>query len=165
MKLENQVCNLELAKRLKRLGVKQESLWYWRETKISKEDSDSKLVRNKKEDIGFEVIPTLMTREDISAFTVAELGEMLPERIEIKEESRIFSKRVRLATLYWEINSFRVLGNRTGNNGKHEVGYFMGDSRMVAESLRYLDDNEANARAKMLVHLIENELITLKKGG
>jgi len=29
MKLEDQVCSLELAKRLKDLGMKQESLWYW----------------------------------------------------------------------------------------------------------------------------------------
>jgi hypothetical protein len=30
--LEKQVCNLELAKRLKELGVKQESFWAWYET-------------------------------------------------------------------------------------------------------------------------------------
>lgn len=29
MKLENQVCSLELSKRLKELGVKQDSLWWW----------------------------------------------------------------------------------------------------------------------------------------
>jgi len=29
MKLEDQVCSLELAKRLKELGVEQESLFYW----------------------------------------------------------------------------------------------------------------------------------------
>ena len=29
MKLENQVCSLELAKKLKELGVKQESLFWW----------------------------------------------------------------------------------------------------------------------------------------
>ena len=34
MKLEQQVCNLELAKKLKELGVKQESLWYWVHNKI-----------------------------------------------------------------------------------------------------------------------------------
>ena len=29
MQLEQQVCNLELSKRLKELGAKQDSLWWW----------------------------------------------------------------------------------------------------------------------------------------
>jgi len=29
MRLKDQVCSLELARKLKRLGVKQESLWYY----------------------------------------------------------------------------------------------------------------------------------------
>jgi len=33
MKLENQVCSLEHAKKLKELGVKQENIWWWVETK------------------------------------------------------------------------------------------------------------------------------------
>jgi hypothetical protein len=29
MKLEQQVCSLELVKKLKEFGVKQESIWFW----------------------------------------------------------------------------------------------------------------------------------------
>jgi hypothetical protein len=36
MELEKQVCNLELAQKLKKLGVKQESLFYWRSNAIGK---------------------------------------------------------------------------------------------------------------------------------
>jgi len=72
MKLEDQVCSLELAKRLKELGVKQESYFYW----ISDEDENF-------------VVPTgtydwgdwpgyEKFEPKYSAFTVAELGEMLP---------------------------------------------------------------------------------------
>ncbi len=64
MKLEDQVCSLELSKRLKKLGVKQESLWDWADY-----DGDWKLY------------PRDYHPEDIthySAFTVAELGEILP---------------------------------------------------------------------------------------
>ena len=61
MKLEQHVCSLDLAKRLKELGVKQESLFWWGE--ITKEVHYCKAGK-----------PL-----HISAFTVAELGEMLPK--------------------------------------------------------------------------------------
>lgn len=72
MKLEEQVVSLELSKRLKELGVKQESYFIW-------------IVNDKKT-----VVPLIDTVGhacavnmesfigDYSAFTVAELGEMLP---------------------------------------------------------------------------------------
>lgn len=61
MTLEQQVTSLEISKRLKELGVKQESLFAYQEQING----------------GF----TLMQRvgdQSYSAFTVAELGEMLP---------------------------------------------------------------------------------------
>ena len=85
MKLEQQVCSLDLAKRLKELGVKQESLYWWNksvdlETKMANEDwhvSD-----NKRDCCNGNHEPT-------SAFTVAELGEMLPNDIaEYRENSQ-----------------------------------------------------------------------------
>jgi hypothetical protein len=59
MKLENQVCNLELSKELKKLGIKQESLFYW----------DMKCLCPKN-DITGKII--------YSAFTASELLELLP---------------------------------------------------------------------------------------
>ena len=64
MKLEDQVCSLELAQRLKELGVKQESLWVWREYghgfELELRDEDT-------------------FGEMTAAFTVAELGEIMGE--------------------------------------------------------------------------------------
>jgi hypothetical protein len=40
MKLEDQVCSLELAKRLQELGVKRESLFYWHEEQGHKGKTD-----------------------------------------------------------------------------------------------------------------------------
>ena len=75
MKLEQQVCSLELAQKLKELGVKQESLFYW---------TYSNMFGN----ITFylQYFPEIEggydgLENDVSAFTVAELGEMLPEGI------------------------------------------------------------------------------------
>lgn len=70
MNLESQVINLELAKRMKKLGIKQNSLFYWRDYKS---------------DAGSEVIyaPNVFHENSVtvydyySAFTVAELISML----------------------------------------------------------------------------------------
>lgn len=68
--LEKQVCSLELAKKLKELGVRQESLWVWakfgpfgNEWDIALSES---MVGSKKKEL-------------YSAFTVAELSELLPD--------------------------------------------------------------------------------------
>ena len=68
MKLQDQVCNLELSKELKKLGVKQESLFYW-----TKNPFWFPVIGSWKE--------SAKPKEAISAFTASELGEMLPEEI------------------------------------------------------------------------------------
>lgn len=69
LKIEDQVCSLELAKKLRELGVKQESVWRWIEypdlTRIAGP-----------EEFGF-----ASTAKVYSAFTVAELGRMLVELV------------------------------------------------------------------------------------
>lgn len=117
MKLKDQVCSLELAKRLKELGIKQISLCYWWQ-----HDNDCW-------DLTVSVYPT-STNNYISAFTVAELGEMLPHMI----------------------NTYK--GNR---EWKWECSYNSGNdyhSKSGAET-------EADARAKMLIYLLENKLIEI----
>jgi len=66
MKLEQQVTNLELSKKLKELGVEQESLFYWMTGHNNPVE---------KPQFGFQE----MLDKDLicSAFTVAELGEEL----------------------------------------------------------------------------------------
>ena len=116
MKLEQQVCNLELSKKLKELGVKQESIFYWRL-------DDSRLFQGEfyEDNIQYGItfcydssLGSLNPDTHISAFTVAELGEMLPRemRIECFKEN-------------WKQG--------------------------------YLDDTEANARAKMVIYLKEGK--------
>lgn len=63
MDLEKQVASLELSKKLKTLGVKQESLFYWRR------DEDTWMLYRKP--IGS------WPQEYVSAFTVAELGQAM----------------------------------------------------------------------------------------
>lgn len=136
MQLEKQVCSLELSKKLKELGVKQESLFYW----VHDDLTSTYLATEKQLPIiqaGYNRIPHQSMAEDYgwrenvekcSAFTVAELGEML------KGE---FDSGVRKEHSFCE--------------------YFKSDGEQLIEEA----DTEADARAKMLVYLIENKLITL----
>lgn len=69
MKLEDQVCSLEYSRKLKELGVEQESIFRWQDvigwsvTGLKKEYIEKNNTNP----------------ENYSAFTVSELGEMLPE--------------------------------------------------------------------------------------
>ena len=63
---ESQVCSLELSKRLKELGVPQDSLFYWENTDLGEWAINSKDSINSGEFTA------------VSAFTVGELGEIIP---------------------------------------------------------------------------------------
>lgn len=133
MELEDQVVNLELSVKLKELGVKQESLFYW----FKDVDSVFKLtgIFNNEDQIYFDACKydELMEFENYSAFISSELGKMLPWDITI---SRNIDKQ-------WHINFC--------GNGLHDI---------VAEKSSIMsEDNEANSRAKMIIYLIENGYI------
>lgn len=106
MNLENQVTSLELSKKLKELGVKQESLYTW----LHHNHKEWKLVLG---DAGVD--------EPVHAYTVAELGELLPR-------------------------------DNGASSSTREVS---GDFRCGNQ----IEENEAEARGKMLEYLIEDELI------
>jgi hypothetical protein len=118
MTLESQVCSLESATKLKELGVQRESLFYHHASlnKISWR-GDIPISRS---EFGDRYIP---------AFTVAELGEMLPTdyclsgKTEYEEPFRAFWCGLENISWLWA-------------------------------------ETEAEARAQMLIHLLENHLVT-----
>jgi len=112
MKLEDQVCSLELAKRLKELGVKQESVFVYYEPEG-----------------GIHFVDRDMRSGDIAAFTVAELGELLNPHHHAPFCSGPEGGRYSC----WLMNNADVFYSRT----------------------------EADARAKMLIYSIENNLIAV----
>lgn len=119
MKLESQVTSLELSKRLAKLGVKQESVFWWAR--------DMRIDAYKEWQIGIGRLND--GQEEVSAYTVAELGEML----------------------YGQ-----ELPHSMGGAGDWETsGYYdlpEGRSRIEA-------DTEAEARGLMLEYLIKNQLM------
>ena len=72
MKLQSQVCSLEPAKQLKALGVKQESYFYW----IANSTNTFRLSKPKAWKQNGRV-------EHVSAFSVAELLELIPHHIRV----------------------------------------------------------------------------------
>ena len=115
------------AKRLKELGEKQESLFWWTNESKLLFDKDYWELTNH-----FGLYPKM---EYISAFTVAELGEMLP----IKMEGEY-------------LDCYKI----DKPDGQWECGYGSALNGYYEE-----DKNEANSRAKMRIYLLENNLIKL----
>ena len=71
MKLEDQCVSLEMAKKLKELGVNKISLFYWNICHDCENEYPEGSVQ-------WELVYGENHGENISAFTVAELGEILP---------------------------------------------------------------------------------------
>ena len=124
MTLEQQVTSLELSRRLKELGVKQESLFWWHTHEDPQVPQHTDYVfanwENCKWDVAF--------CDKVSAFTVTELGEML-----------------QLDKCEWLVCSKDPISKE----------FCMTYMKQIAKA-----DTEANARAKMLIYLIENNLLT-----
>ena len=80
MKLQDQVLNLELAKRMKELGFEQESYFYFKRTIDFSDYESEQLKIGDSYDLCYDESEFCEHSSDnkISAYTVAELGEMLP---------------------------------------------------------------------------------------
>jgi hypothetical protein len=145
MQLEKQVCSLDLAKRLKELGAKQESLFYWGE--------EGELI-TEEEYYDFQDFVSAVGKPEgtsiqkhYSAFTVSELGEMLPVNV----------KHIKDAEYYWlEISKSFTLSDIWS---VEYLRYEQDGSCICFDMQCFNDENEANARAEMLIYLLENKLI------
>lgn len=139
MKLEQQVCSLELAQKLKELGVKQESLFVWaRPTHMPNLKWLYWYSENLKIPRGQEEI-----WESLQSFTVAELGELLPARLEYKRPKHpVYRLAMEKQDTRW--NVVYICADCGGRNFEP-----------------MLANTEADARATMLIYLLENKLSTV----
>ena len=136
--LESQVCSLASAKRLKELNCRQESLFFWAHRY---DENKFKIMSKQSPDL-----IKCLTDYGYSAFTVAELGEMLPSEVSI-ENGR--------CSLHMERSGgsqeFNMISYRT-------ISHLPNHQRACFVSL-----SEAEARSRMLIYLIEQGLINAKK--
>jgi len=128
MKLENQVVNLELSLRIEELGFDKESAWWWNGTKWG---IGGQIV-------GLEPMKWILSKrikgsaiENIPAYTVTELGEMLPIGIVMTKYEFNKGGEIRWACAYNDEN----IGNRI------------------------CDDTLANCLARMLIWLRGKKII------
>lgn len=128
MKLEDQVVSLELAKKLKELGVEQNG--YFNHIVVMPDPTG--------EHYFYDIV---YNNEDIetcneiicSAFTVAEFGELLPNEVKVNDLDYFFTKMGQL----------------------HCYRNVKGDRLFEIQGTQ----PEVEARAKMLIYLLENKLI------
>lgn len=143
MELKNQVCTLEQAKRLSELGISEGSNFYYYQCMYREEEKG-------KIDCGsweFCAKPSYHKNSEshYPAFTVAELGVMLPAGMQ---------KRGRKDEFVWFYNGFDT-DERYFNSGLNST-----KSRYWTKKIINATKTEAQARAEMLIHLLENKLIT-----
>lgn len=149
MKLEEQVTSLEISKRLKELGIDQQSLFYWHNI-----DSIPSIICN-------HWYPERSGDFFISAFTTSELLEMLPHHLVSHEEEPFNSYRLHVTGSVIVKNPECIDPIRT-HIVNYECDTHRGDALILDR--KYLtkniwDENPADALAKMLIFLVENKLI------
>lgn len=146
MELSKQVCSLEQAKKLKELGVNADSLFYH----VTNENWPN----GKHEDIihiNFHGTYKAIGCTFYPAFTVAELGVMMPT-----DEDGV-----------GEYYSMKDFGFLIGSGNKHDVdGFSVSEAfpvnrlYQIPEGLNGVFLTEAQARAGLLIHLLQNGKVT-----
>lgn len=133
MKIDNQVCTVEQAMRLKELGVDAESFMRW----VSDDDKEYELVVST--GYGWSDFPGYNgSKYIINAYSVSELGVMLPQTIQ-------FCKTQKASIKISRFNAWTIYYNRHSSGSN------------VCMNERF---NEAEARSAMLINLLENDFIT-----
>lgn len=146
MNLKDQVCSLELSKRLKELGVRQESHFkYCGGHTDYYEDEEGKFEECNNTDLlgddEYCHAAGLTCEFTIAAFTVAELGEMLPRRITTDDPNHPVHRLI-----------------CEGQDTRWMITYIC--AMCHGKMAHHYGETEAAARAQMLIYLLENNLIT-----
>ena len=169
MNLEQQCISLEYAKRLKELNVNQESLFYYADDSIvCSVDMDLLLDTGKVRSMSY--INNSWPDQDIdelySAFTASDLLELLPHRINTKENEPFNSYRLRVEKGIWCLDSESSTNIRLTEF--YSVNYYCDTTSQKMDWMfksltnNVTDENCANALAKMLIFLIESDLLNVK---
>ena len=133
MELKEQLTSLNPSNRLKVLGVKQDSQFYWDEESLA----SNYFIHNK----------DYKWNKRTSAFSVAELGEILPDKL-------IVERTQKESGCFLSICKSDYLNNwRVGYYFRTETNYLK-----QYKGCEFSNEKLADALALMLIYLIENKL-------
>lgn len=142
--MEKHVTSLELSKKLKELGVPQKSQFYWTQgTDEYGNYVDHWYVVFHPNGVSSEALAKGWI---VSAFLASELGDMLPSEINIPfKNGKPRASNSKLKSYF--------------GNGTEEGYYPVMYTKVGQEYIWIVGENEVEARAKMLIHLIEQKLL------
>lgn len=156
MNIETQVCTIEQGKRLKELGIVPESHFMWEEMRLPVHNGCCKKRVIPKYDAGAPHSDAVIAAV-YPAYSVAELGVMMPDDY-IKHfdfpgykipESREYQQSFN--QWFFNVSGIRRFGGRYDYNGNMNIG-----------TLNFYG-TEAEVRAGLLIHLLQNKLTTIEE--
>ncbi|HXT83640.1 MAG TPA: hypothetical protein VN704_04825 [Verrucomicrobiae bacterium] len=179
MKIEDEITNLEISQRLKELGVKQESLLYWLNVphciyhKVKENgwevefDEDGKAIIDK---IDYRIelrnawSYNVEKENSWSAFTASQLGELLPNCI-LKPDAEPFDNYRIIIRKFISVDENRNQTNNFIINYECDSTELSGIDAWFRRKLinNIYDPNLANAMGKILIYLLENNLMKLEE--
>lgn len=155
MNISDQVLSISLSKKLKELGIKQDSLFYWF-------DMETHHYLFCKEYEQYSKHVNLDINNGFSAFTVSELGQLLPTVLNI-------SRTIKLDNKEKEINyEYHIKISHFGTSDHWQcsyIGYPVLEGILLHEigssAFGENDEKMVDAIAKMVIYLIENNLMII----
>ena len=161
MKLQEQVVSLKLSKELKENDYLQKGLFFWCETirkntqileKVLLFAGHHRMDKEKHFNRGFWMQSLFV------APTVAELGERLPKRVNVRMLIGAGNKKIQEEIVKCRITMYKSSNKYVIGYGNAEEPYGDGNGKWF-----YGEDNEAIARAKMWLYLKKNNLLEVNE--
>jgi hypothetical protein len=127
LKSENQVCSFKYSQELEKLGIKQESIFWWRKYSLCK-NTDLYYIPNKETDL---LILSGKLEYNYSAFTVGELYELMPYHIEVHKWKGNNSKFRYEIDYHISDNCKHNLSNENLANGLAEMFIYLLKNKII----------------------------------